>query len=358
MNPIGTVVVFAGAGASKAIDPEKYPTTVEFFQRLPSGVTADPLFVEVRKFLENEAGTGRLVDIELLLWRLGELQNFCSAARDRNSMTGWMIKGNRLAATLGLKNYNFGNLEQIAVAAADKIRDLITRIHAQVYDLYGQLPEPQQLESTWKQLIEPLLRSGATLEIVTTNYDMILEVALDELNASASLPVDTGWRGTVQRTLDTTLWTRRRETPSSSGLLTKLHGSVNWTRNGDTIYVSDPTYKGSDKRHVIIYPGFKGRPTDPVFQSFHNHFADCLSRAVAAVFIGFVFRDEHINDLCDRALPTSATLIVIDPAEVVAHPFRRANAVHLGKGNGFDASTARDAARIVEESLQRARPGA
>ena len=44
------IIVFAGAGASTAVDPKKYPTTEGFYSKLPSSIINDPLFVEVKGF--------------------------------------------------------------------------------------------------------------------------------------------------------------------------------------------------------------------------------------------------------------------------------------------------------------------
>jgi len=351
MNRAETIVVFAGAGASKGVNPQRYPTTVEFFERLPEEIKQDQIFESVCAFLQERTGPGAPMDIELLLWRLDELQAFCVGVTDPSSLPGWMVGSNRLAHALNRTNETFGHLDRIARMASRRVEELTAKIHAQVYKLYGQLPERSELEATWLPLLEPLVRSGAVLELFTTNYDMILEAALDALAANKQSPVDTGWRGTVLRRLDAGLWTRRREPSSDGGLLTKLHGSVNWTRDGDTIYVSDPIFKGSHKRHVIIYPGFKGRPVDPIFQAFHNHLADALSRAVGVVFIGFAFRDDHINDLCDRALPTTARVAVIDPIDELKHQFQGAVPHHLGRGSGFNRSTAAEAAEVLLRAL-------
>jgi len=48
------ILVFAGAGASSAVDHDKYPTTVEFFKRLPSEIKNDKLFSEIEKFLRTK----------------------------------------------------------------------------------------------------------------------------------------------------------------------------------------------------------------------------------------------------------------------------------------------------------------
>ena len=47
------ILVFAGAGASAAIDSKKYPTTEGFFNNLSESIKNDPLFVVVKEFLET-----------------------------------------------------------------------------------------------------------------------------------------------------------------------------------------------------------------------------------------------------------------------------------------------------------------
>ena len=44
------ILVFAGAGASKAVGPENYPTTLEFFERLPEQIRKDPLFLHILSY--------------------------------------------------------------------------------------------------------------------------------------------------------------------------------------------------------------------------------------------------------------------------------------------------------------------
>ena len=65
------ILVFAGAGSSAAVDPKQYPTTVEFFNRLPDNIIRDRIFAEVCKFLASQRKEGQPVDIEEVLWGLG-----------------------------------------------------------------------------------------------------------------------------------------------------------------------------------------------------------------------------------------------------------------------------------------------
>ena len=66
------ILVFVGAGGSAAVDPEQYPTTVEFFNRLPDDIEEAPLFIQICAFLEIRK-YGQPIDIEEILWTLDEL---------------------------------------------------------------------------------------------------------------------------------------------------------------------------------------------------------------------------------------------------------------------------------------------
>ncbi len=337
-----TVLVFAGAGASKAVAPDRYPTTVEFFESLPEPVTGNRLFMEVVAFLKRDSGNGP-IDIELLLWRLDELKQFCSQYRDQKNLPGWILAGNRLSQAVLGKAVNLNETAQLLTSCSNQLDRLVSKINIEVYDLYGKLPDESQLNETWTPLLKGLGGLGARVELVTTNYDMILESALDK-NKVAEI----GWRGSVLRTLDTTLW--QGDSPQQSrGLLTKLHGSINWTRQGDQIFVSDPMFKKDHDTHVIIYPGFKGRPVDAMFQSFHTHFASALADAKVAIFIGFAFRDEYINDICERSATGRTKVGVLNPEPQIATPFSNTTPEHWE--TGFDAGSAKTAVDFTRHAL-------
>jgi hypothetical protein len=310
VNSDRNILIFAGAGASKAVAPDLYPTTVEFFQDLPSNIKNNSLFTRVVEFLKDSSSNDP-IDIELVLWRLQELVGFCSLVNDQSSLPGWMLAGNRLINSLDKKsNQNIGHLSQISSRANQQLNKLIDEINARVYDLYSKLPPENRLDETWAPLLDQLSLIGPKIEVVTTNYDMVIEAALDKNKI-----VDNGWRGSIVRSLDSDIWAADAGT-RNKGLLTKLHGSVNWTRDNNQIYVSDPLFKGSHESHVIIYPGFKGRPSEPTFQLFHNHFRKALDSAMAVVFIGFAFRDEYINEICERGIKAQTITSVINPARV------------------------------------------
>jgi len=302
-----SILIFAGAGASKAVGPTQYPTTVEFFNALPPEILEQPQFRHVDAFLRSTTGV-ECLDIELVLWRLKELKEFCQASLEPRHYAGWMIQNGRFNAAIA--NSNIGAFRDIANATTHQLDQLISQINKKVYDLYAQLPDKKALRRTWTPLLSACNTLSPRTEIVTTNYDMIVESALD-LEPVA----DNGWRGSVYRTLDTSLW-QGSTTTQEKGLLTKLHGSVNWSKQGDTIFVSDPTFKGQHENHAIIYPGFKGRPSEPLFLSFHEHLRKTIRTSRVAIFIGFAFRDPYINEVIAASITARTTCIVVNPSRV------------------------------------------
>src|SRR5947208_1057565 len=47
------ILVLAGAGASKAVDPKQYPSTVEFFESLPQDVQQEKVFKLAVEYLKK-----------------------------------------------------------------------------------------------------------------------------------------------------------------------------------------------------------------------------------------------------------------------------------------------------------------
>lgn len=134
----------------------------------------------------------------------------------------------------------------------------------------------------------------------------------------------------------------------TKGLLTRLHGSVNWSKDAETIYVGDPKFKGKHENHAIIYPGFKGRPNEPLFLSFHDHFRRVLRSSRVAIFIGFAFRDPYINEIISNSLTAQTVCIVINPVRVQL-PFDLPTTSYLE--TRFDENAVASAIAIVRNAL-------
>lgn len=310
------MLVFVGAGGSAAVDPEQYPTTATFFQRLPDGIKENPLFVQVCDFLvRTNQHSQKSIDIEDVLGVLNELQADCQKMHDPTTITG-CIMGSRDGV---IPRMDFAALQQSAsLLDREFIAPLIESIYAQVHTWYGGPPHPKKL-SVWTQLLTGLRAIDPVLEIFTTNYDIVLEDAIRQ----AEIPTEIGLTSYREgHGMQTHLWdpANRPET----GLLTKLHGSVDWRYlTEDVVVVRDADFSGNRHKHCILYPGYKGVPKEEPFRRFHEHLRRVVQGEyeplVAAVFIGYAFRDDYINTILSTLTPRTC-VYVITKSERVGWP--------------------------------------
>ena len=293
------ILVFVGAGGSAAVDPEKYPTTRGFFKKLEKEkeIKRHNLFVAVENFLQRNGEEP--LDIEKILWTLDELKKIGQALMSP-SILSWLMENNNAGFIKGVNPKELkGSLQSLK---REQIGPLQENINAKVHEFYAKKPEKEEL-STWILFLRELSKIDPVIEIFTTNYDLVLENAIVE----AGLEIETGrdYDG-IQAKLSTQFWQGSPSSrhPNYTGLLTKLHGSVDWQlgNNGD-INISD-TFTGQTNKHCALYPGFKGEPTREPFSLFHRYLRSIVqSSPIVAIFIGFSFRDPHISDILNNDLP-------------------------------------------------------
>ena len=300
------ILVFVGAGGSAAVDPEQYPTTVEFFNRLPDDIKADPLFSFFHEFLETQKGV-QPIDIEEILWTLDELQKYCKASLNTETISGWIMEENRIHRLFGNVPDLSHLLSGMRHLEEHQIENLTSNINALVYDFYAPTPSTDKLLD-WVQLFQGLTEPELPIEIFTTNYDRVLESVIN----AAEINVETGRNfDGIQTRLDTTLWdTPGKSIDNNCGRLTKLHGSVDWQLSNEGINVSE-IFTGNHQQHLILYPGYKGEPDEAPFVQFHEHLQAVVQQADAAIFIGYAFRDDYINTILSE-LPSEIPKFVIN----------------------------------------------
>ncbi len=298
------ILVFVGAGGSAAVDPEQYPTTVEFFNRLPDGITRNNLFVQVREFLEAQKG-GEPIDIEEVLWNLDELRDYLQVSRDTKAVAGWMMSGNRISQFIG--GHDLLPFSRGIPRLEDQIQNLKSEINTQVYQFYTTAPDPEKLRD-WIELLQELAKFDSNIEIFTTNYDRVLERVISE----AGINVEIGLKPNPdQMALDMALWdSPGQPLDNDHGRLTKLHGSVNWQRSAEGIIASNPLFTGDHQNHSILYPGYKGEPDQEPFVKFHEHLRAVVQKADTVLFVGFAFRDGHINSILSELRPETPKFVI------------------------------------------------
>lgn len=170
--------------------------------------------------------------------------------------------------------------------------------------------------------------------VFTTNYDLVIESALDELG----YPYIDGFSGTVDRRLNLAFYGldfHRIETTTQSVLaraegalyLHKVHGSLNWrsSTNHDRltglesleVKQKDGPAEGDDL--VLIYPtsAKEGDTLAYPYSDLLRLLGDAVQQDDTAVIVaGYGFADPHINRLLLRSLATNSALSVL-----VADPF-------------------------------------
>lgn len=144
------------------------------------------------------------------------------------------------------------------------------------------------------------------VEIFTTNYDLLMEQALEE----QGVPFYDGFSGSRYPFFDIHS-VQENELPRYWARLWKLHGSVNWkTLKGGVCRVSKDVV-GSPE---LIYPSKLkyDQSRKMPFLAMSDRLTNFLLKPQAVLFVcGYSFGDEHINDTIINALKVNQTANVI-----------------------------------------------
>lgn len=158
------------------------------------------------------------------------------------------------------------------------------------------------------------------VNIFTTNYDLFIESAINELYRYKRIVFNDGSNGYFHRILDSTNYNRVvaykglndnyiSEIPSVN--LIKSHGSVNWSVFGEKVIVSDRVVANP---MVVAPSGLEAQDT-----FLNNYFHDMLRvfqleldkpQSILLV-IGFSFQDNHIAKMFRRALQNPELLVYV-----------------------------------------------
>ncbi|EAP94833.1 SIR2 family protein [Vibrio splendidus] len=152
------------------------------------------------------------------------------------------------------------------------------------------------------------------LKLFTTNYDLAFErsasntgfVVVDGFEFSAPSYFNPTW-------YRYDIVDRSDQSKTSSSYISnvlhlyKMHGSVNWTRQGNG-RVKKIDYKAQNSEPVFIYPSSSKYQTsyDSPYLDMMASFLNCLQQPkTALICLGFGFNDKHINNAVTMALRTN-----------------------------------------------------
>ena len=261
-----------------------------------------------------------------------------------------LLNGLQLAASLASQanqtSIALGTGENIKSYSTEEINGLRQRINYALSQACELPSADQPLDAPYDN--DPLLAHrtflsrmvqsrGANLprpRIFTTNYDLVIERALDELG----YPYIDGFSGTVDRRLNLAFYGldfHRVETTTQSVLsrtdgvlyLHKVHGSLNWRPSNtidrntglQSLEVKQSSSARANDDLVLIYPtsSKEGDTLAYPYSDLLRLLSDAVQQDDTAVIVaGYGFADAHINRILLRTLATNSALSIL-----VADPF-------------------------------------
>lgn len=184
--------------------------------------------------------------------------------------------------------------------------DLESEIRKLIVDVILSVKSPDITHHV--RFLEALKRrahgTSSTVTILTTNYDVLFELAAGEVG----LRVETGFDGPLRRHFDPTVFDLARGTVEKTRFthrselhlnIIKLHGSVSWLKHGGRVFESGIDLGGAMPERALVLPRRKkimDTLSEPFDQLFTRASRTLGSNCQFLVACGFSFGDKHIND--------------------------------------------------------------
>lgn len=146
------------------------------------------------------------------------------------------------------------------------------------------------------------------VEIFTTNYDLLIEQALEE----TSVPYFDGFVGARNTFFDLRA-IEENAIPSHWTRLWKIHGSLNWYQTENAVHRSTGSNIQNQESHLIYPSHLKYDQSRKMpYLALIDHLTSSLKKEPSVLISsGYSFNDEHINDSILNALKANPTTIVI-----------------------------------------------
>jgi hypothetical protein len=124
--------------------------------------------------------------------------------------------------------------------------------------------------------------------IISFNYDCLIDWSLKSRAGAAKWNPKTGYGWQFGNLKNADVWTTgdKETNPSASIRLLKLHGSLNWKMEGESISLSTTPY-ATGEEHSIIPPVWDKRTKDWPFEVVWDTAKEAIRHAHAIVFIGY-----------------------------------------------------------------------
>ena len=193
--------------------------------------------------------------------------------------------------------------------------------------------------SAFGRLFDHLLQAATVADVITTNYDRLIEVHA----ARAEVRVDSMFYGHTIGRLDPVQsreeLLRAQTVPGKSRnfrvdprphiRLSKPHGSLDWFTHQGQHYRSDIPVPGT--RRIVAPGGNKYRLGYEIpFDAHRSRANDAIDSASALLFIGYGFNDDHLQTHINDRLPQVPTVILSRHLTERAHEYLALNSTAIG----------------------------
>lgn len=292
------VLIFTGAGAPFALENPKYPTTLKFMEPYEN----NDYINEIKRLTNKDP-----IDCEDVFELLDRLLIFNDDEKIDDLMKFAIRKQHQ---------NNQKIFDDMAMIIKETYSNLREEMRERCYESYAQKPNNEEIESLYNPLFN--LFKDFKYHVYTTNYDCSFDFFLGKKysNAEGYHPnyID-GFNGSNQ--WQPQLFKKVEYTCKYY----KLHGSVLFHKNEDSIYSKTPLPQIGDmayNKQFVIYPGFKDNPKlqDTIISIPHENLEQDLINIETLIFIGFAFRDGGINSSIHSSLlrkKTDYNVIIINP---------------------------------------------
>lgn len=266
------------------------------------------------------------------------------SATERETLKEWLgldIDADRFANNLerlmealyGAKFVYDGTQEEEPKAVAAIVDRVIDKVSKHVLESCTNGPFAQgddtvlALYQAFYQKLQFRDRSLPRPWVFTTNYDLFNERAMDR----RGIPYCNGFSGVVERRFNPAMFryslaeqldisSRKWSTVDSFIYLGKLHGSVNWIEDGETLFpireLAD--VPASADGRVLIYPTPAKQSASfvsPYADLFREFQTQIVRDQSVLVTCGYSFGDQHINNIIFQALTIPNFRLIIFAAE-------------------------------------------
>lgn len=196
--------------------------------------------------------------------------------------------------------------EYFVTTQDSKYGDLESEIRKLIVDAIMSVTTPDL--SNHVRFLEALKKrahgTASTVTILTTNYDVLFELAAGEVG----IRIETGFDGPLRRVFDPTVFDLARGTVENTRFthrselhvnIIKLHGSVSWLKDGGRVFECGIDLRSATTERALVLPR-RRKVMDTLSEPFDRLFTRA-SRTLGTncqfiVACGFSFGDKHIND--------------------------------------------------------------